>query len=117
MILLVIWMIFNPTLTGYFIIGGLAGFALTGVQAVSRTMAGLFAPPSKSAEFFGFFAVAGRSTSFIGPTLFGLLAAGLTNYFQQGSVAALKAEQEDVRRDSSDRSVPGGWAGDPAFCQ
>ncbi|MGB8214413.1 MAG: MFS transporter [Anaerolineales bacterium] len=97
MILLVIWMIFNPTLTGYFIIGGLAGFALTGVQAVSRTMAGLFAPPSKSAEFFGFFAVAGRSTSFIGPTLFGLLAAGLTNYFQQGSVAALKAEQEGTR--------------------
>jgi UMF1 family MFS transporter len=97
MILLVIWMIFNPSLTGYFIIGGLAGFALTGVQAVSRTMAGLFAPVSKSAEFFGFFAVAGRSTSFIGPTLFGLLAAGLTNYFQQGSVAALVAEQEGTR--------------------
>jgi UMF1 family MFS transporter len=60
-------------------------------------MAGLFAPVSKSAEFFGFFAVAGRSTSFIGPTLFGLLAAGLTNYFQQGSVAALVAEQEGTR--------------------
>ena len=44
MIVAVIWMIFNPSLTGYFIIGGLAGFALTGVQSLSRTMAGLFAP-------------------------------------------------------------------------
>ena len=60
MILAVIWMVFNPSLTGYFIIGGLAGYALTGVQSLSRTMAGLFAPASKSAEFFSFFAVAGN---------------------------------------------------------
>ncbi len=41
MIVAVVWMVFNPSLTGYFIIGGLAGFALTGVQSLSRTMAGL----------------------------------------------------------------------------
>jgi MFS transporter, UMF1 family len=93
----VIWMIFNPSLTGYFIIGGLAGFALTGVQSLSRTMAGLFAPASKSAEFFGFFAVAGKSTSFIGPTTFGLLAAGLAKYFQKSGLDALHAEQDGTR--------------------
>jgi UMF1 family MFS transporter len=93
----VIWMIFNPSLTGYYIIGGLAGFALTGVQSLSRTMAGLFAPASKSAEFFGFFAVAGKSTSFIGPTTFGLLAAGLATYFQKGGLDALQAEQFGTR--------------------
>ena len=97
MIVAVIWMIFNPSLTGYFIIGGLAGFALTGVQSLSRTMAGLFAPPSKSAEFFSFFAVAGKSSSFIGPATFGLLAAGLAQYFQKAGLDAVHAEQDGTR--------------------
>ena len=97
MILAVIWMVFNPSLTGYFIIGGLAGFALTGVQSLSRTMAGLFAPASKSAEFFGFFAVAGKSSSFIGPATFGLLAAGLAQYFQKSGLDAVHAEQDGTR--------------------
>lgn len=74
MIAVVFWMIFNQTVTGYFIIGALAGFALTGVQSLSRTMAGLFAPERKSAEFFSFFAIAGKSSSFIGPLAFGSLA-------------------------------------------
>ena len=97
MIASVIWMIFNPSLAGYFVIGGLAGFALTGVQSLSRTMAGLFAPASKSAEFFGFFAVAGKSSSFIGPATFGLLAAGLAQYFQKGGLDPVKAEQDGTR--------------------
>jgi UMF1 family MFS transporter len=97
MIMAVVWMVFNPSLTGYFIIGGLAGFALTGVQSLSRTMAGLFAPASKSAEFFGFFAVAGKSSSFIGPATFGLIAAGLTKYFQKSGMDALHAEQDGTR--------------------
>ncbi len=97
MILAVVWMVFNPSLTGYFIIGALAGFALTGVQSLSRTMAGLFAPASKSAEFFGFFAVAGKSSSFIGPATFGLIAAGLAQYFQKSGVNPLQAEQDGTR--------------------
>ncbi len=97
MIAAVIWMIFNPSLAGYFVIGGIAGFALTGVQSLSRTMAGLFAPPSKSAEFFGFFAVAGKSSSFIGPATFGLLAAGLAQSFQKRGMEAIQAEQLGTR--------------------
>jgi MFS transporter, UMF1 family len=97
MIIAVVWMVFNPTMTGYFIIGGLAGFALTGVQSLSRTMAGLFAPPSKSAEFFSFFAVAGKSSSFIGPATFGLIAAGLAKYFEKGGVNPIQAEQDGTR--------------------
>lgn len=73
----VIWMFFNQTLTGFYIIGGIAGFALTGVQSVSRTMAGLFAPPGQSGEFYGVFAIAGRGSSFIGPTVYGFLATGV----------------------------------------
>jgi len=93
----VTWMIFNQTLIGYFIIGALAGFALTGVQSISRTMAGLFAPERKSAEFFSFFAIAGKSTSFIGPTLFGALAFRMSHLFQSQGLTAETAEQFGLR--------------------
>ena len=97
MIAAVVWMVFNPSLVGYFIIGGLAGFALTGVQSLSRTMTGLFAPASKSAEFFGFFAMAGQSLAFVGPITFGLLTAWLAGYFQKSGLDALHAEQTGTR--------------------
>lgn len=97
MILAVVAMIFNPSLTGYYFIGALAGFALTGVQSLSRTMAGLFAPASKSAEFFSFFAVAGKSSSFIGPTIYGLLAFSATQFFAGQGVGAALAEQYGQR--------------------
>jgi UMF1 family MFS transporter len=85
-----VWMFFEDSLLGFFFIGGLAGFALTGVQSVSRSVVGMFSPNGKSAEFYGFFAVAGRTSSFIGPTIFGLLAAGATGWFEdQGAAARL----------------------------
>ena len=43
------WMYVNQTLAGFFILGGLAGFALTGVQSVNRATVELFAPEGKSA--------------------------------------------------------------------
>jgi UMF1 family MFS transporter len=73
-----VWMYFNTSIVGFYWIGSLAGFALTGVQSVSRTLVGFFAPEGKSAEFYGFFAVAGRTSSFIGPAVFGLVAAQST---------------------------------------
>jgi MFS transporter, UMF1 family len=97
MIAAVIWMIFNPSMAGYFVIGALAGFSLTGVQSLSRTMTGLFAPPSKTAEFFGFFAVAGKSSSFIGPTAFGLLAAGIAQSVEKTGMNVVQAEQFGTR--------------------
>ena len=105
MIAAVIGMIFNPSLTGYYFIGALAGFALTGVQSLSRTMAGLFAPASKSTEFFSFFAVAGKSSSFIGPTVYGLIAYSATQYFTQQGVGATLAEQYGQRASISTIAV------------
>lgn len=93
MIFTVIWMIFNKTVIGFYLIGAIAGFALTGVQSVSRTMVGLFAPEGRSAEFFGFFAVAGRTSSFIGPTIYGFIAAESAIFLQRSGVAELVAEQ------------------------
>lgn len=81
MIAAVVWMFYNESLTGFYYIGILAGFALTGVQSVSRASVGMFTPPGKSAEFYGFFAIAGRTSSFIGPAIYGWLAAELAYVF------------------------------------
>ncbi len=97
MLAAILWMLFNQTLVGYFIIASLAGFALTGVQAVSRTMTGYFAPEGQSAEFFSFEAVAGRTSSFIGPTVYGLLAGGIAIWLEKRGTATLAAEQAGQR--------------------
>jgi MFS transporter, UMF1 family len=91
------WMMVNYSLTAFYVIGGLAGFALTGVQSVSRTMVGQLAPEEKSAEFYGFFAMAGRSSSFIGPTLYGIIAAEAALYFERNGLTTLLAEQSGQR--------------------
>ncbi len=94
----IVWMLFNQTLTGFFIIGAFAGFALTGVQSLSRTMVGIFAPKGQSAEFFGFFSVVGRTSSFIGPTIYGFLALGAARWFENNQeMTTLLAEQSGQR--------------------
>ncbi len=97
MLAAVIWMYFNHSLTGFYLIGGLAGFALTGVQSVSRAMVGKLAPDGKSAEFYGFFAVAGRTSSFIGPTVYGWLAAEAALWYEAQGLSTLVAEQSGQR--------------------
>ncbi|MBN2554341.1 MAG: MFS transporter [Anaerolineales bacterium] len=97
MIAAVTGMIFNQTLIGYFIIASFAGFALTGVQSVSRTTIGLFSPPGQSAEFYGFFAVAGRTSSFIGPTIYGILAAEAAQWYVNSGMDTFAAEQSGQR--------------------
>ncbi len=94
----IIWMLFNKTMVGYFIITALAGFALTGVQAVSRTMTGFFAPKGQSAEFYSFESVAGRASSFIGPTVYGLLATGVALWLERNrAMEKIVAEQTGQR--------------------
>jgi UMF1 family MFS transporter len=93
MIAVVIALYFNQTLTGYFVIGAVAGVAMAGAQSVSRTMVAIFAPPGQSAEFYGFFAVAGRTSSVIGPFVFGWLAAEATLWYQAQGHETTSAEQ------------------------
>lgn len=79
------------------ILGALAGFALTGVQSVSRTMVSQMAPPDKVAEFYGFFSVAGRTSSFIGPTVYGMLAASTAHWYTRRGYDVHLAEQLGLR--------------------
>ena len=97
MLVVIAWLYFNQSLAGYFVIGAVAGVAMAGAQSVSRTMVALFAPPGQSAEFFGFFAVAGRTSSFIGPAVFGWIAAEMALRFEaRGQISSL-AEQSGMR--------------------
>jgi UMF1 family MFS transporter len=66
---------------------------MAGAQSVSRTMVAIFAPPGQSAEFYGFFAVVGRTSSFIGPLVFGWLAAEATLWYQAQGQTPTSAEQ------------------------
>jgi UMF1 family MFS transporter len=74
---------------GFYILGGIAGLALSAVQAVSRAMVAALSPPGRSAEFYGFFAIAGRTSSFVGPWIYGMVAAEAALFFQrQGDQAS-----------------------------
>jgi UMF1 family MFS transporter len=98
MLVPIVWLIFSYSRLEFYVIGGIAGFALTGVQSVSRTMVGMLSPPDRSAEFYGFFAVTGRTSSFIGPTIFGLVAAEATEWYERvRELAPAAAEQAGHR--------------------
>lgn len=97
MIASVIWMYFNTSVFVFYVIGGVAGFALTGVQSVSRAMVSLLAPEGRSAEFYGFFAVAGRTSSFIGPAVYGIIASRVALALQTRGREVLLAEQMGQR--------------------
>jgi Permeases of the major facilitator superfamily len=97
MIAIVIALYFTQSMLGFLIIGALAGIGMAGVQSLSRTMVGAMAPPGRSAEFYGFFAVAGRTSSFIGPAVYGFIAAEMALWFQQHGLGIHLAEQQGQR--------------------
>jgi UMF1 family MFS transporter len=97
MVACVIALYFAQSQVHFFIIGAIVGVAMAGIQSVSRAMVATFSPPGKSGEFFGFFALTGRTSSFIGPAVFGWLAAEATIwYLSQGQDTTL-AEQSGHR--------------------
>ena len=97
MLIAIVWLQLNSVGWLFFVIGSLAGFAMGGLQSVSRTMVAKLAPAGQSAEFFGLFAVAGRSSSVVGPALFGLMIAQYTGAYIADGMAALEAEQLATR--------------------
>jgi len=97
MIAAVLWLYWTTSSMSFYIIGLLAGFSLTGAQSVSRAMVSLLAPEGRSAEFYGFFAVAGRTSSFIGPLVFGMVAHRMTLWYQARNLVNTVAEQQGHR--------------------
>jgi len=86
-------LLFADKLIWFFVIGFFAGFSLSGAQAVSRSMVSQFAPPEKTAEFYGFLSVAGRTSTFVGPLVFGTISYRMHNYYANHGLDAVLSEQ------------------------
>ncbi len=98
MVVAIVLMFFATTALFFFFVGALAGFAMAGMQSVSRTMVGVLSPAGQSAEFYGFFAVAGRTSSFIGPAVYGGVAYRVAKWYEtMPGWTAITAEQAGQR--------------------
>jgi MFS transporter, UMF1 family len=77
----------------FYVVGFMAGFSLTGAQAISRAMVSQLIPATKTAEFYGFLTVAGRTSTFIGPLVFGTISYRAHNWYVNHGVETSIAEQ------------------------
>ena len=84
-----------------------------GSQALSRSLLGRMMPPSKSAEFYGFFSVSEKFSGIAGPAVFGLVSqlvghsrlsiVSLIIFFIAGAaVLRLVNEKEGIRMAQAD---------------
>jgi UMF1 family MFS transporter len=78
--MLVLWvgaacsLYFITSQLGFAILAVVAGFGLGSVQAASRAFMSSLIPEGREAEMFGFYALCGKSSSVIGPIVFGQVA-------------------------------------------
>ena len=76
---LVIWIsalvlaYFIETRAGFWVVANLVGLALGSSQSAGRALVGQFSPPTRSAEFFGLWGLAGKLAAVIGPLVYGLV--------------------------------------------
>ncbi len=61
----------------FFAVAVLAGTGLGAIQAASRSLMAALIPAGKEAEMFGFYAFCGKSSSVLGPLVFGGISAAL----------------------------------------
>ena len=87
---------FITNIVWFYVIGVLAGFSLSGAQAVSRSMVSQLAPADKIAEFYGFLSVAGRTSTFVGPLVFSTISYRMHNWYVNQGVDAVTAEQNGL---------------------
>ncbi len=71
----------------FFVVSALAGLGLGAIQATSRAEMARLTPQGREAEYFGLYALCGRSGSVAGPLLFGGLSAWAGS--QRPAVAAV----------------------------
>ena len=74
----------------FFAVAVLAGTGLGSIQAASRSFMSALIPDGKEAEMFGFYAFCGKSSSIVGPLVFGTISR-LTGGNQRLAVVAVAA--------------------------
>jgi UMF1 family MFS transporter len=60
--------------TAFYVVGNLAGLGIGSSQSAARALVGLFSPPAKSAEFFGFWGLSWKLSMGLGPLVFGFVS-------------------------------------------
>lgn len=65
---------FVTTKPAFFVVGVIAGVGLGAIQAASRSLMSNLIPAGKEAEMFGFYAFCGKSSSILGPLIFGAIS-------------------------------------------
>jgi UMF1 family MFS transporter len=81
LVMLVIWTLvlvggwFVRTPAQFFVIAAVAGSALGPVQAAARAFMATLVPHGREGEFFGFYALCGKTASILGPLIFGAVSA------------------------------------------
>ena len=61
----------------FWVVGVIAGLGLGAIQAASRTLMATLIPPDREAEFFGFYALVGKTGAVLGPFVFGAVSHAL----------------------------------------
>lgn len=59
----------------FWVVGLFSGLGIGSLQSASRALVGLFAPPEKSAELYGFWGLSGKAAYMVGPLLFGAISS------------------------------------------
>ena len=88
----------------FLVLALIAGLFLGSTQSASRSLMGLFTPPKRTAEFFGFYAVSGKVSAIFGPLTFGLISSLTGNqrlavlaigvFFLVGFLLILRVDEE-----------------------
>ncbi len=101
---------FLETERGFYLLAVLVAIAQGGTQALSRSLFASVVPVERSAEFFGFFALADKFAGILGPALFGVTVAlaGSTRwavlsvlfFFLAGAWLLAKVDVERGRREA-----------------
>jgi UMF1 family MFS transporter len=61
----------------FWVVGVIAGLGLGAIQAASRTLMATLVPTGREAEFFGFYALVGKTGAVLGPLVFGLVSRAM----------------------------------------
>jgi UMF1 family MFS transporter len=72
----------------FMILGGVIGLVLGGSQALSRSLFSQLIPAGKEGEYYGFYEISDKGTSWLGPLAFGLVFQ-LTSSYRVGLVSLL----------------------------
>ena len=72
----------------FWVVAVLAGTGLGAVQAASRTFMAMLVPREREAEFFGFYALVGKTGAILGPLVFGTVSRAMGGD-QRSAIAAI----------------------------